>query len=299
MANVGYYGQSLQNGGSGPILRDYTHAAKTFLPNGYALTPKFKFLFHVFFDINPDAYSFTGLNYGLLVKTVKLPSFNIDTSTLNQYNRKRIVQTKIKYNPVQVTLHDDNDNNVMHMWEAYYTYYYKDGANFDSVFNGSRGYVPPRSSESDAGYNVNKSPYLSDISQNSNWGYYGESSNPAGNKIPFFKNMTVFGFNRHNFTAYTLINPMITSFNHDTYSYADGAGTMEMQMDLDYESVVYTTGAMDGNTPENIVKGFGEQANYDRTPSPISNKNANSYYPGQGGYAPANGGTLFPKRRNV
>jgi hypothetical protein len=34
-------------------LRDYTHAAKTFRPNGYQYAPKFKFLFHVYFEINP------------------------------------------------------------------------------------------------------------------------------------------------------------------------------------------------------------------------------------------------------
>ena len=37
-------------------LRDYTHAAKTFIPNAYQYSPKFKFLFHVYFEINPTVY---------------------------------------------------------------------------------------------------------------------------------------------------------------------------------------------------------------------------------------------------
>jgi hypothetical protein len=50
------------------FLRDYTHASKTFRTNGYQYSPKFKFLFHVYFDINPEAYSqnvSTGANFGL------------------------------------------------------------------------------------------------------------------------------------------------------------------------------------------------------------------------------------------
>ena len=33
-------------------LRDYTHAAKTFLPNVQSNAPKVKFLFHTYFNIN-------------------------------------------------------------------------------------------------------------------------------------------------------------------------------------------------------------------------------------------------------
>mgnify|MGYP003352884534 FL=1 len=50
------WGQSqLQTAGFGsPYLRDFTHAAKTFLPNNYENAPKLKFLFHVVFEINPE-----------------------------------------------------------------------------------------------------------------------------------------------------------------------------------------------------------------------------------------------------
>ena len=59
-------------------LRDYYHASKTFTPNAYQRAPKFKFLFHVYFEINPAAYKVglsDGTNFGLEVKTVKLPSY--------------------------------------------------------------------------------------------------------------------------------------------------------------------------------------------------------------------------------
>ena len=84
-------------------LRDYTHASKTFRTNGYELKPRFKFLFHTFFNLNTTgiralANAFDGgdqASIGLSVKTVDLPSYNISVDTLNQYNRKRLVQSKI------------------------------------------------------------------------------------------------------------------------------------------------------------------------------------------------------------
>lgn len=286
----GFWSQNVQNAGatsSSPYLRDFIHANKTFLTDGYALAPKLKFLFHVYFDINSSVYDVglqTGQNFGLAVKTVKLPSFSFENKELNQYNRKRIVQTKIKYSPVNMTFHDDNSNMMTRLWEAYYLYNYSDGSNFSSVFNGTRGtFVAPNV------YNY-RNIYQQDISDNSNWGYQAEGSGGALVKPPFFKNITIFGFNRHTFTAYTLINPLINSFNHDTYNYSDGGGTMEMNMDLDYETIVYNEGAIDGRTPDQIVQGFGNVSNYDRRLSPITPNGSNSLAPGPGGYRDASGG---------
>jgi hypothetical protein len=298
-------------------LRDYTHASKTFRTNGYQYAPKFKYLFHVYFDINQQAYNqnvASGANFGLAVKTAKLPSYSFDTVQLNQYNRKRIVQTKIKYDPVTITFHDDNGTAtgspaaggvIRSMWKAYYNYYYADGRNPQVIFGGARGGINPNlgtaggsggtaQSTSGATYN-SRSQYQPSISGDTNWGYIGDTNIPSdsgGQKIPFFKNITVFGFNQHNFVAYTLINPIITQFAHDTYSYAEGNGTMEHQMTLDYETVVYNEGSLSGNSPSDIVTGFGMQQNYDRTLSPIARPGSNRTILGQGGLVDGASGVL-------
>ena len=279
------------------FLRDYTHASKTFRPNAYQNAPKFKFLFHVYFQLNPTGLPET--NYGLLVKTVKLPSFTFDTSTLNQYNRKRIIQTKIKYDPINISFHDDNGNSIRKMWKGYYNYYYADGTKPQVIFNGARGSATtPQltggggfAGATDATYN-SRTQYQPSITGNESWGYQGGTSDPTGQKIPFFKNITVFGFNQHNFVAYTLINPVITSFSHDTYDYAQGNGTMEHQMTVDYETVVYNEGPMDGKSPGNLVTGFGDEANYDRTLSPIARPGSNANILGQGGLVDGVGGAI-------
>jgi len=278
-------------------LRDYTHASKTFRPNAYQYAPKFKFLFHVYFEINQSAYAVglpQGANFGLAVKSVKLPSYSFDTHTMNQYNRKRIVQTKIKYDPIDINFHDDNGNLIRNMWYNYYTYYYKDasipvasvsGRQAQQTGNGSTN------SPNNANYNL-RNIYSQSITGDTNWGYIGETPDTPANsiqasngqtKIPFFKNITIFGFNQHNYAAYTLINPIINRFAHDTYNYAEGNGTMENTMTLDYETVKYFQGAISGKEPSNIVAGFGLSEHYDRVASPITRPGSQASILGQGG----------------
>lgn len=306
-----------QNTSGQATLRDYTHASKIFRGGGgpgfvngdYRNTPKFKYLFHVYFKINPEAFPGAIDNdYGVLVKTVKLPSYNIETSTMNQYNRKRIVQTKIKYDPIDISFHDDNGSGlgtpnlggtIRALWKAYYNYYYFDGTTPEVVFSGSRGangtpvmggggttVIP-----TEARYN-DRTQYQPSITGNNDWGYIGENNNANGVKVPFFKNITIFGFNRHLFSAYTLINPIITRFTHDTYDYAQGTGIMENQMSIDYETVVYNEGAMDGRDPSNIVPGFGNETNYDKKLSPNTPDGAQSLVRGPQGLVNADGGAV-------
>jgi len=298
-------------------LRDYTHASKVFRGGGgpgfkngdYRNAPKFKYLFHVYFKINPEAFPGAVSNdYGVLVKSVKLPSFNIETAILNQYNRKRIVQTKIKYDPIDVTFHDDNGSGlgtpnlggtIRALWKAYYNYYYFDGTTPEVVFSGNRGAggTPVQGGggtiiiPTEARYN-DRTQYKPSNTGNTDWGYIGENQNADGVKIPFFKNITIFGFNRHLFSAYTLINPIITRFTHDTYDYAQNTGTMENQMSIDYETVVYNEGAIDGRDPSNIPTGFGDDGSYDRRLSTITPKGANGPVPGPQNLVDSAGGAV-------
>lgn len=286
-------------------LRDYTHASKTFRTNFYQYSPKFKYLFHTYFDIDAGAYNqslSTGANFGLAVKTVKLPSYNFSTANMNQYNRKRIVQTKINYDPVTITFHDDNGNMIRNLWYAYYTYYYKDGRNAAALYRGARGGVAAsqtggvNNQVAPTGANYyDKTTYSNSITGNADWGYIGETnvpSNPDASKSPFFKSITIYGLSRHKGAAYTLINPVITTFSHDTYDYAQGTGTMEMSMTLEYETVVYNQIDIDGTKPDQLIPGFGVGTTYDRTLSPINKPGANATILGQGGLVNAAGGFL-------
>ena len=269
-------------------LRDYTHAAKNFLPGGMANAGKVKFTFHTWFQINPSAYQPpTGQNYGLLVKTIKLPTFNMDVQEMNQYNRKRLIQSKIKYQPIEVSFHDDNASQITAMWDAYYRYNYADAWN--------PIVAPFTNATAEKDYN-RRNIYDPSISGDTEYGYRGDARSEGGNraeggeKIPFFNNITVYGMWAGQFIAYTLINPVITSFDHDTYDYADGGGTMQNRMTINYETVVYNTGKIGDIGPDSegseLVTGFAGPDSYDRRESPLEQGGNNPFgpYPPGGGF---------------
>ena len=284
-------------------LRDYTHASKVFSTNSYELKPRFKFLFHVSFSINVGEIPYLRGVLGnddiaelsLLVKTVDLPKFNIQTETLNQYNRKRIVQTNLEYQPITITFHDDGGDNARKLWYYYYTYYYKDATHQylgPNVTNGNNGDNANRQ----AGFGYNTRDIYSDVMQIKDWGYIGETWNDgtsaASGKPPFFRDIRIYGMDQRKFAEYVLINPIITSFNHDQYAYSEGAGIMQNTMTIAYETVKYYDGAIGTSRPDTNVQGFADPAHYDTRLSPIARPGANATIFGQGGLLDAGTGIL-------
>ena len=277
-------------------LRDYTHASKTFRTNAYELKPRFKFLFHVQFTLNVEEiqkmsnatiFSPTQIStMSLAVKTVDLPKYNIDVATLNQYNRKRLVQTKINYEPVNITFHDDGGDNIREMWYQYYSYYYRDPAqqyiSNAPVTNGSIGNIQTK--QNGFGYN-NRDIYAQTRSGSvSDWGYIGENfrdgTSTASGKPPFFKDIQIIGFDQHKYARYILINPLITNWNHDTYDYAQGNGTMQHTMTIRYETVKYLNGGL--GKPDTNIR-WPDTAHYDNVPSPLARPGSTASIFGQGG----------------
>jgi hypothetical protein len=287
------------------VLRDYTHASRVFTTNSYELKPRFKFLFHVSFTLNTTEIPYLRGVFGpddiqelsLLVKNVDLPKYSIDTETLNQYNRKRVVQTRINYNPVNLTFHDDGGDNARKLWYYYYTYYYKDATQpylTPEVTNGTNG----SSQNRQAGFGYNARDIYDDVMQVKDWGFVGESWNDgtssASGKPPFFRDIRIYGMDQRKFAEYVLINPLITAWNHDRYDYAEGTGTMEHSMSIAYETVKYYDGAIGKVGPggDTNVKGFGDPSRYDSRLSPIARPGANSTVFGQGGLLDAGTGII-------
>ncbi len=284
-------------------LRDYGHASKVFRSNGYENSPRFKFLFHVYFNLNtaqlPALRNVISTSeqstVGLLVKSVELPKFRFDTDILNQYNRKRVVQKRINYEPVTIKFHDDGGDLVRTLWYNYYAYYYKDpNQNYNALSstNGSIG----ASSISTTGFDYNSRDIYSPDRFVNDWGYIGEAyrdgTNSEGGKPQFFKDITIYGFDQHKFVQYTMINPVITQYNHDTYDYSQDNGTMENSMTIQYETVKYYTGALGGVRPATNVPGFASPEYYDQQKSPLSRPGGTRSILGQGGLLDAGIGII-------
>ena len=101
--------------GDSPNLKDYQHADRVYVKNNYARTPKLGFLYFVVFNINRQAvkdatWLKNQTEVGILVKKIDLPKFDVTTEIVNQYNRKTVVQTSLKYQPISVDFHDDNSD---------------------------------------------------------------------------------------------------------------------------------------------------------------------------------------------
>jgi len=286
-------------------LRDYTHASKTFTTNAYELKPRFKFLFHVSFTLNtaeiPALSQLAGVNQitslSYLVKTVDLPKYTVAAETLNQYNRKRVIQTKINYDPVTVTFHDDGGDNSRNLWYNYYSYYYKDPSQNYLAPNSQNGSLGA-SANLQKGFGYNDRDIYNDtrIGDVNDWGYVGESYNDGtsaeSGKPPFFKDIRIYGMDQHKTAEYVLINPIITNWSHDQYNYSEGAGVMQNSMTIAYETVKYYSGAVGNQRPDVNVQGFADPAHYDQTLSPISRPGSRATVFGQGGLLDAGGGIL-------
>jgi len=310
---TGFFGQGgdlLQAFGQGffstPDLKDYEHAAKTFETNGYQLSPRLKFLYHVFFNINTGqipqlqaAYgSGTVETIGMMVKSIDLPKYKIDTTVMNQYNRKRVIQSKIRYEPSRIELHDDQSDLIRNMWYNYYTYYYKDPSQkYQSVPNtsGTLGMLQSMSN----GFNYNANDIYSQTLQSADWGFIGESYSDGTNtgtnssgKPPFFRDITIYGFSQKKYASYVLINPIISQWNSDRYDYSEGGGTMKNDVTIEYETVKYYSGAIGSQKPSSKVAGFADPAHYDIVPSGISRPGSTQSVFGQGGLLDAIGGTV-------
>lgn len=277
-------------------LKDYTHGSKFYRTNGYENAPRLKFLFHVYFNINTTAIpqlqrifsSTESSTVGMLVKNVELPRYTLDVETLNQYNRKRLVQKKLNYQPIRCTFHDDGGDLIRTLWYNYYSYYYKDPNQpyrNQTATNGTLG----ASQNFPNGYDYNARDIYSNSRQVNDWGYVGESYQDglaglnANGKPAFFRDISIYGFNQHKFVEYVLINPMITEWQHDTYDYSQDNGVMENTVSIAYETVKYYTGAIGDSRPDTNVQGFADPNYYDQIQSPLSRPGGTASIIGQGG----------------
>jgi hypothetical protein len=253
---MGSFGnQFLQQLGTGDTVRDYQHAARTFVDSNYRLGPKSGALFHVYMDVNSLVNPGRPSEIGLMAKTVALPKFSIQNKTLNAYNRKSIIQEKINYDPMTITFHDDSADVVLKFWKGYYEHYYRDGDHQEQLYRMAHKYQG-RATES--------------------WGYSPKNVTNEAGTLPYINAIRIYSLHQKQYTGYTLINPTITGFQHGQHTQGE-YNTLEHSMTVSYEAVKYETGAVGAGT----VKGFG--THYDNTPSSLTGAGGTRSILGPGG----------------
>jgi len=235
-----------------PGMKDYQHASRLYLDDNFKLMPKQKFLFHVVFNTDETLFV-DGFNaneryqLNMLVKQCDLPKYNMSYEEKTQYNKKMYAGTRIAYEPVNITFHDDHADTVNAFWKKYYEYNIADsiGMNNDLTIS-----------------NTKDDYYLfGDARKTTKFGM----DTPKVRQKPYLKGIEIFVLHKKRFTSMTLVNPVIGSFSHDNLDQADGQGIMNNTMQILYETVIYKSGIINKNN----VPGFAT-INYDNSPSPLT-----------------------------
>ena len=235
-----------------PGMKDYRHASRLYIDDNYKLMPKQKFLFHVVFNTDETLF-YNGFNpneryqLNMLVKACDLPRYNMSMEEKTQYNKKMYAATRIAYEPVNITFHDDHADTVNAFWKKYYEYNIADSVAMNNDLTIS---------------NTKDDYYLfGDARKTTKFGM----DTPKERKKPYLKGIEIFVLHKQRFTSMTLVNPVIGSFSHDNLDQADGAGVMANSMQILYETVIYKSGIINRNS----VPGFAT-INYDKEPSPLT-----------------------------
>ena len=247
----------------GPIgdMYNYQHATRLYRDhNLYDYTPKAAWIYYIELGISAGAKkAIAAVNpgwatrqlpvVGILAKTVDQPRFTINTDTLNQYNKKSIIQKSITYQPLSITWHDDQANASTDLWTAYYRYYFADG-----------NYQGPKS-QSDS-FATNHDAW-SKTTKYTGGGYdkpyrYGLNMSQSEK---FFENIVIYQLYKKRYTKLTLINPMLTEWSHSQLD-QNSSKLLDNKMTVAYEAVTYETGKLN----KQLIRGN----HYDTTPTPIS-----------------------------
>jgi hypothetical protein len=249
MANPvsGFMNQFLKQLGTGDEIKDYQHAARTFVDGLYRLSPKMGSMFHVFVDLNPAVAKVDPQNpaaiyeIGLMAKSAQLPKFTIQNKILNAYNRKNVVQERINYDPISLTFHDDSANVVRNFWNGYYSYYYRDADHSQALYNQEYKYKPR---------------------QAQNWGFTPKNTGPGTPN--YINSIRIYSLHQKSFSSYILFRPTITAFQHGQHEQGNYT-PLEHTMTIAYEAVQYEYGPVSRGS----VMGFNIM-HYDNTPSPLT-----------------------------
>ena len=189
-------------------------------------TPKSRFSYVINFEqsnaanvmMNTLYHSTTPLNIRAAynVKSVDKPSFTMTTEEINQYNRTRLVQGRLQYHPVAMTLYDTVDSAVLMLLDCYRRYYYGDFANkslrswhyntVSSTRNFTSNLLRPDSVTNNF------------FALNDTWGR-STFDMADGNGSYFFKRIDIYEIDRGHYTVHNIHNPVIETVQMSNKDY--------------------------------------------------------------------------------
>jgi hypothetical protein len=221
-------------------LRDYRNASHL-RPD--VNPPRQQFQGYVNFILNKDLFGFLFADNGStqfrtqissLVRTADLPSVTFKTEIKNKWNAKKIINTGVEYQPVNMTVFDTMGNEWLSTLMKYFSYYYMDPRNKQEVGNRDiEGSVPRVGGVANLstafGLNGITGPIAGQRGFDSNAAGYNPQQSPN-----FFERIDYVLYHGNKGVQYSIINPMLTTFKPGSIDYSSSQ-PMEFQMSFDYE----------------------------------------------------------------
>ena len=197
----------------------------------YDSAPRFKNQFFVHFQfaqtvVAPNRQLLKDITYKVI--SFDAPKFSIDTETLMQYNKRRVVPTKIQFDPCNITWHDDKDALIQDFWKFVYEFYFKDGRGKDPAqyeMNASTGIVDGKLG-------------ATQFQAHEHFGYHLAGKEKRHN---LFRSISLYLVANEKYTRIDLVNPYMVSFAHDSLSQESHSEHASSQATFVPESVVYVT----------------------------------------------------------
>lgn len=216
--------------------------------------PRYKFMFYARFILSDHAYNYmktqekdriidlgswqNGISFKIY--SIDKPSVDLTTTTLNQYNRKRNVYSKLDYHPLNIKIYDTPDDITLSLWKNYYMYYFGDGR-----YNSSEKQLSYES-------NVTDPAFLDAL----NWGL-----NPERENTYFFQRVELYAIFGHLYTQINVINPKISKVDWQNFDY-NSSDPSEMSLSLNFEAIEYLSSKYMSSTEKELF-GFDFQRSFD------------------------------------
>lgn len=223
-------------------------ASVIFDPNGpHPIRQKHLFVVRFFRAIGARGGNDWREGLTFVVKAMDRPSVEVQTETINQYNKKKVIHTGVKYNPINLTLYDTADGAAQNLWIEYARHYVAD-------YNQS-----PDSFRDDI---LNET--LSDASGNdTGWGFQLPPSTGLQdggiNSQHFLDRVEVIQLWGNEYRRFVLVNPRINNFNPDDLDY-ENSGVATIQLQLAFEAIHHENNgrAVDLFTEESLTDMFNK-----------------------------------------
>jgi hypothetical protein len=218
------------------FFRDPRNAAKNWQLGLAGEQVRVKFLFAArfipAFELPPDktgGMSWDGKGFSHLLKTIDKPAVKFTTEKLNQYNKKRIIQTKHEYGDCKLGFFNTYDDKILKMFLLYYRWYYGDPKATDGA-PWLHDEINPDMNSFPFGYQIPQ--HVTATMPN---GKQGASAHD------FFSHIEIYQFGNGMYTRFDLINPKIKDFDldGDEDHHDKGADPTEVKMDVEFEGIVW------------------------------------------------------------